>query len=189
MIKYADAVDKLVSNALHSAQLRSATAAPGSVMSSLGSVMGISPSPFDIGYGKALGAHAVTDTFGPLKWTGFKGILPTVALAAGGTALVKHLYDKWQNTKVENQLMSDQSLTGRYSPEEVRKTIQLISRHAPSIMKDPETAKHQVNRSLQFEGLTMKDINEMLDTEKKFQETHGVGALLSPVFAAATSLI
>ena len=184
--------DKLFSNALNKSQMYMAAHHGGTPTSAIAAAITGLKDPFDHfqkGYQESLGKVQAAQEAGPAKWHGALSILPTIAGIAGAGYLVKHFYDRWKSGQVSDMLMKDPELS-HLNQHDLANSISVMRDVSPSLARNPIIAKAFVKRMAQFgSDVSVKDVKEMLDAEKVYGESHGLGSYAGPVGDVIGSVI
>ena len=114
------------------------------------------------------------------KLNAFLGHLPMVAGLAGGAWLVNKMYNSWKNKQVADQILDDPEFA-HYDRKALKNALTSMHNYSPSLLRDPITARQLAKRSVEFDGLTLKDITEMMQSEKLYRESQGVGNYTGPI--------
>lgn len=130
------------------------------------------------GYGKHVGTVRGIADAGSQKWQSAVKHLPTVALGVGGAALVKNLYDRWQSKQMKREILKNPRLTDKYDPKEIQEAVEAVNKYAPSLSGDKNTVTNTVKRMLEYDGVNVEDVKQLMDLEKLYQESLGAGSTL-----------
>ena len=178
-IKTAQGLDAFISNAV----ARGAQAfdqVPGSSM--FGSPLLGKENPVMTGFGKGFGQHAgktqAIGQFGSEKWQSALKHLPAVAGLVGGAALVKNMYDRWQANQLRREILKDPKLTAKYQPEDIQLALKSVNRYAPSLSADKNTVTNTIKRVLEYDGVNVEDVKQLMELEKLYQESVGANTRL-----------
>jgi hypothetical protein len=190
MKKFADVTDLIADSLQRSQAMMSQTAGhpAGGMASTIKSMLGGKETSLEQGYGKARGAVEAVHDVGGLKWNTALEHLPTLAGVMGGGWLVKSLYDNWKNKQVGEQMMDDPAFAN-IDKNKVREAIGEMHNYAPSILRNPNSARGLIKQMVQYDGMTPKDIEGLLKLETMNREAHGVGSYLGPLGDVLSTVI
>jgi hypothetical protein len=177
----ADALQRARASAVMGDYGYSGMGGPASLLASITGADPFKADPFARKFLETAGSKAFNLQRGTTdKLEAFLGHLPMVAGLAGGAWLVNKMYNSWKNKQVADEILDDPEFS-HYDRKSLRNALTSMHNYSPSLLRDPITARQLAKRSVEFDGLTLKDITEMMQSEKLYRESQGVGNYTGPI--------